>query len=469
VSSLIRFSGHMIVSLAVVACAWLACAPAWAGTLEGSANYRERFPLPPDAVFEAVLEEVSKAAGPATVIASAKIEPAGYPPFRFRIVYDDTAVEAGLRYVVRATVWQQGRVLYTSDRAYPVLGGDASVPLNLLLVMPPPEPRPSRNPTPITRVDLPSSYHGEMPDASGRTVLWHLDVMHGRRYQLRTTDPTTPESDGVDEVGRWWREHDTGRLLLRTDRGASVALLPIEGGRTLRLVDTSEEPGPSRRDYQLRRLPRFSLIEPRLVVTGVFTVAAEGPTIALCAGEWRLPVSMQDDYQALEAAYQQQRRQPGQSLLVSVEGLIAVRPHPDPLEPPKRSMVVKRFVSISPRESCDSPLRGTYWKLVRLGDTPVPAAEKRHEAHLIFAADELRISGSGGCNRLTGNFDLDGDKMRFSQVADTRMACPAGMDQEQRFLRSFEKVDRYRISGLRLEMLDAAGTSLARFEAVEPR
>ena len=465
-----RFPGHAILSLAVAASAWLACAPAWAGTLEGAVSFRARVALPPDAVFEAVLEEVSKADAPATVIARTKIEPAIYPPFRFRIAYDDAAVKAGLRYVVRATVRQQERVLLTTDRAYPVLGGDASVPLNLLLVAPAPEQRPtSRNPTAFIRIDLPSSYYGEMPDASGRTVLWHLDVMHGRRYQLRTTDPSAPESDGVDEVGRWWRDADTGRLMLRTDRGPSVALQPIQEGRMLRLVDTSDKSDPSRREYQLRRLPRFSIIEPRLPATGVFAVTAEGPTISLCTGEWRLPVSTQDDYQALEAAYLKQRRQPGQWFLVSVEGLIAVRPRPDPLEPPRRSMVVKRFVSISPRESCDSPLRGTYWKLVRLGDTPVPAAEKPHEAHLVFAADEPRISGSGGCNRLTGSFELDGDKIRLGQVAGTRMACPAGMDQEQRFLQAFEKVDRYRISGLRLEMLDAAGKPLARFEAVEPR
>jgi copper homeostasis protein (lipoprotein) len=466
VSSVIRFVRPAIVSLAAVVSAWLAGAPAWAGTLEGAATYNQRFALPPDAVFEAVLEEVSKADPPPPPIARARIESAQYVPFRFRLTYDDAAVKPGARYVVRATVQQQGRVLYMTDRAYPVLGGEASVPLTLRLVEPRPEPPPSRA-TPISRLQMPASYRGEMPDPSGRTVLWHLDVMRLNAYQLRTMDPSTPESDGVDEIGRWWRDADTGRLMLRTDRGASAALLPIDGGRTLRFVDTSDKPDPSRREYQLKRLPRFSPIEPRVLATGVFTSTAEGPTITLCAGKWRLPVSTQDDYQALEAAYLKQRQRPGQWLLVSVEGLIAVRPHPDPLEPPKRSMVVERFVSISPRESCDSPLRGTYWKLVRLGDTPVPAAEKPHEAHLIFADEGPRMSGSGGCNRLTGGFEVDGEKLKFSGVAGTRMACAAGMDQEQRFLRSFEKVDRYRINGLRLEMIDAAGTSLARFEAVE--
>lgn len=49
------------------------------------------------------------------------------------------------------------------------------------------------------------------------------------------------------------------------------------------------------------------------------------------------------------------------------------------------------------------------------------------------------------------------------------MACPSGMEQEQRFLHSMENVERYRISGSHLDMLDAAGTLIARFEAVDLR
>ena len=116
-----------------------------------------------------------------------------------------------------------------------------------------------------------------------------------------------------------------------------------------------------------------------------------------------------------------------------------------------------------------SPLRGTYWKLVRLGDTPAQVAEKQREPHLILANFAPRVSGSGGCNRVTGTFELDGDKLRLRGMAGTRMACLAGMEQEQRFLQSMEKVERYRISGNYLEVLDAGGAVIARFEAVALR
>jgi heat shock protein HslJ len=76
---------------------------------------------------------------------------------------------------------------------------------------------------------------------------------------------------------------------------------------------------------------------------------------------------------------------------------------------------------------------------------------------------------TASCNRVTGSFEVDGDKLRLRGMAGTMMACPTGIEQEQRFLRSFDKVERYRIRGSHLEMLDAAGAVIARFEAVALR
>ena len=113
----------------------------------------------------------------------------------------------------------------------------------------------------------------------------------------------------------------------------------------------------------------------------------------------------------------------------------------------------------------DSPLRGTYWKLVQLGGMRVQPVDRQREPHLIFATAEPRISGSGGCNRVAGTFGVDGDKLRVDRMASTRMACLAGMEQEQQFLRSIEKSERYRITGAHREMLDAESVVIAKFEA----
>src|SRR5258705_1215813 len=119
-TTMIRFGGRGIATYVLAAFAWVASSEVWAGTLEGTAAYRERIALPPDAIFEAVLQDISRADAPAEVLGRVKIDPAGQPPFCFQIAYDDAAVQSGRRYVVRATVLHQGRLLFTTDRSYPV-------------------------------------------------------------------------------------------------------------------------------------------------------------------------------------------------------------------------------------------------------------------------------------------------------------------------------------------------------------
>lgn len=320
---------------------------------------------------------------------------------------------------------------------------------------------------------LPASYEGELPGAGG-PIRWHVDLLPDGRYQLRMTHVGQPEPAGFDDIGRWLREPATGRLVLRGGREAPVFLLPVDGGAALRKLDLHGEPIESEHNDRLARLPVPAPIEPRLLLTGMFTYLADAAAITLCADDRRLPVAMEGDYRALEGAYLQSEPQPGQPLLATVEGLIARRPSAEESQPPRPTLVVERFVSVRPRETCgtplaDSPLRGTYWKLVRLGDKPVAAAEGQREASLVFDIEEPRVAGSGGCNRINGGFELEGDQLRFGRMAATRMACPDGMDQEQRFLAALARVQGHRIDGSHLELLDAAGKPVARFEAVALR
>lgn len=119
--------------------------------------------------------------------------------------------------------------------------------------------------------------------------------------------------------------------------------------------------------------------------------------------------------------------------------------------------------------SDDAPLRNTYWKLTNLGDTPKQTESLQGEPHLIFAAHEQHVSGSSGCNRVMGGFELNGDNLRFGRVAATKIACLNGMEQEQRFLKSLGDVAHYRISGDQLELLNGSGLILARFVAAALR
>jgi len=376
-------------------------------------------------------------------------------------------VQANRRYTVRATVRHQGRLWFTTDTHYPVLDG-RNAPLNVLLV----SARGGTQQAPAAAAigSLPASFEGELPGA-GNPVVWHLDLLPQGSYQLRLTHVGRPEPNRFDDIGRWMQERDSGRIVLRGGREAPVYLMPVDGGAALRKLDLAGNPIDSSHNDRLARLPKVAPIEPRMALTGMFRTMADAASITLCADGRRVPVAMEGEYKALETAYRESGTKLGHPLLASVEGVIAQRPSMEESRPPQPTLVVERFGGVWPRETCgnplaDSPLRGAYWKLVRLGESPVSAGAKQREAHLILANDSPRVGGSGGCNRLRGGFDLEGDKLRFSRVAGTMMNCPEGMEQEKRFLDALGQAERFRIRGSHLDLLDARGATIARFEAV---
>ena len=110
-------------------------------------------------------------------------------------------------------------------------------------------------------------------------------------------------------------------------------------------------------------------------------------------------------------------------------------------------------------------LENTYWKLTLLGDVPVIAGEKQREPHLVLRSQDQRVSGSSGCNRLMGGYTREGGTLAFSRLAGTRMACAEGMDTEQQFLAVLEQVKTWKIAGRHLQLFDASGSLLTRFEA----
>jgi putative lipoprotein len=233
---------------------------AMAQVITGTASYRERIALPPGAVFEVTLEDITRADVAAEVIGRGRLDPAGQPPFRFEITYDQNRIKADHTYSVRARITHKDRLLFTSDRTYQVLTGG----------------------------------HGNSVD-----------------------------------------------MLLRA-------------------------------------------------------VSANQP----------LP------------------------------------------------------------KSSTAQLQGTYWKLTRLNGAPVTVGLRQREAHIVLHSENQRLSGSGGCNRIAGGYELDGEQISFGKAAMTKMACPEGMQQEQEFANVLSQVRRWKITGQHLDLFDEVGKAVARFEAV---
>ena len=117
--------------------------------------------------------------------------------------------------------------------------------------------------------------------------------------------------------------------------------------------------------------------------------------------------------------------------------------------------------------SSENPFGNTRWRLVELGGRQSIGAGGERDAHLVFAQDSARISGSTGCNRLNGSYTREGAALRFGQTATTRMACldPQLNQQEQTFLAALQATERYEIVRDTLTLVGAAGP-LARLVAV---
>lgn len=110
----------------------------------------------------------------------------------------------------------------------------------------------------------------------------------------------------------------------------------------------------------------------------------------------------------------------------------------------------------------NAALTGTRWTLLLLDGHVVGGAPGPRTAHIVLDGAG-RVAGSDGCNRIGGGYRLDGERLSFTQLVSTRMACAEGMEQADRFGRMLGEVTHYRIAGNHLELLDAAGAVVARF------
>jgi heat shock protein HslJ len=100
-------------------------------------------------------------------------------------------------------------------------------------------------------------------------------------------------------------------------------------------------------------------------------------------------------------------------------------------------------------------LRGTRWLLAELDGEKVGPGDGERAPHVVLDADEPRVSGSGGCNRLIGSFELTEGGLRIGPVTTTLMACDEEvMRREAAFTAALEAATRYEIEGTTLSLLD---------------
>jgi len=130
-------------------------------------------------------------------------------------------------------------------------------------------------------------------------------------------------------------------------------------------------------------------------------------------------------------------------------------------------------VSTPPPRPGAVAITGFEWQLAELnGKSALPAggdgAAAAARPRLRLDPKEKRASGSTGVNQFSGTYELSGDALQFGPLMSTRRAGPPDMmQQETAFTEALKRTAKARLGGGgSLELLDAGGGTLARFEPV---
>ncbi|WP_445159212.1 copper resistance protein NlpE N-terminal domain-containing protein [Mesohalobacter salilacus] len=105
----------------------------------------------------------------------------------------------------------------------------------------------------------------------------------------------------------------------------------------------------------------------------------------------------------------------------------------------------------------------TYWRIAEIEGNPINSETLQNDAHLIFMVEDSLVAGSGGCNRLSGSFNLKGNNtIKISQMRSTMMACE-NMSVEQELNQTLQKVTQYKFENSSLEFLNSDNQVVLKF------
>jgi copper homeostasis protein (lipoprotein) len=311
---------------------------------------------------------------------------------------------------------------------------------------------------------LPATYAGLLPCGDCVGIRFQLNLLSGGAYMQRMTYLRDGRDESTYDLGTW--SLAGGTLALNGGREGDAGWA-VKGARTLRKLDRRGRPIDSSPPSELKRSAAFEPLELRARLTGMFRYMADAARFRDCGSGLQWPVEMSGEYRTLERAYVARRAAPGAELQVSLQARIEARPKMDGAgsEP---ALVVEKFVDAMPGRKCEeraqpSGLENSRWRPVRIGDRTVTVPAQQREPWIVLEPGTRRVTGSGGCNRISGSYETGAGTLRFSPMIATQMACPA-METETAFLRALNGTRRFRIQGRILELMDAGGKTLVRLE-----
>lgn len=76
-----------------------------------------------------------------------------------------------------------------------------------------------------------------------------------------------------------------------------------------------------------------------------------------------------------------------------------------------------------------------------------------------------KVGGDNSCNGFSGAYTLDGARLSFGPLAQSKRFCTATADQERHFMEGLRQTQGFRVHDGRLELLDRNGQVLLNLEA----
>lgn len=317
------------------------------------------------------------------------------------------------------------------------------------------------------RTQQPQTWQGEVscPGCSERWLT--ITLFPDGLFRLRETYVAAKGAgeERFHDVGRWSVMLGDGRHVIL--KGASTRHLRLQATGELALLDANGQDIVSIRDYRLKRLHKPDLIADPMRLLALYTADDAGAVLTECLTAQVVGIADSPaaaDMARLVAGIAPERRARGPVLAA-----ITARWE----NPAGKRLVIEQFERFWPNETCAQgpiapaqPLLETVWQLVSVNAVPVQEAVLGQAAHIRLRKGG-RLTGSTGCNRVQGSWQVSADKLGLSRIASSRAYCREAMaQQEQALLDALRNARQYRQVGHQLELLQGDQV-VARFVATE--
>ena len=121
-----------------------------------------------------------------------------------------------------------------------------------------------------------------------------------------------------------------------------------------------------------------------------------------------------------------------------------------------------------PAATSGPPLEGMSWQVAAVVAEDGERLDIPDDVSTTVTFEEGTAGGSGGCNRWSAPYELDGSALRIGDAAATMMACPgAAGEVEAAFLGALPRVSAWAGGDVGVELLDPSGETLLELTETE--